>query len=199
MVSPIPPLEPLTVDGYLAFEEASAGRHEYVKGEVYAMTGASKRHNQIAGNIFARLRESAKGSPCQVFIEAVKLRVSDDVIYYPDVMVVCSDTDRDALVVREPCLVVEITSPDTARVDRSEKLVAYRRIPSLKAYLIVEQAARRIDRHWRDATGEWQREELVGEGAIQLPCPETTLTLDEIYEGLAPLTVRELEAIGYAV
>lgn len=198
MVSPIPPLKLLTIEEYFAFEEASSGRHEYVKGEVYAMTGASKRHNQIAGNIFAPLRESAKGSPCQVFIEAVKLRVSAEVIYYPDVMVACSDTDKDALVVREPCVVIEITSRDTARVDRSEKLVAYRSIPSLKAYLIVEQAARRIDRHWRDATGEWQRDELVGDGAIPIPCPETTLTVDEIYEGLAPLTVRELEAIGYS-
>jgi Uma2 family endonuclease len=101
--------------------------------------------------------------------------------------------------VTDPCLVVEVTSPSTARADRTDKLDAYRGIASLQAYLVVEQAWRRVVRHWRAATGAWQREELHGDGTIPLPCPEATLTLDQIYEGLAPLTVKEMEAIGYAV
>lgn len=63
----------------------------------------------------------------------------------------------------------------------------------------MEPGWRRVTRHWRDSQGQWQRDEFNGEGAIPIPCPETTLTLDEIYEGLAPLTVKELEAMRYAV
>lgn len=194
----MPPNRPLTLEEYLEFEEASPERHEFVAGEVFVMAGVTKRHNTISGNIVSLLHAAAKGGRCHVYFEAVKLRAAEDVIYYPDVMVICDDSDMESAIARDPCLVVEITSPSTARIDRREKLEMYRRIPSLKAYVIVEQAWRRVDRHWRDGTGEWQRDELVGEGTISVPCPETTLTLDEIYEGLAPLTVRELEAIGYS-
>ncbi len=196
MVSPIPPSKLLTFEAYLEFEAASPLRHEYVAGEVYAMTGASRRHNRIVGNIYTSFRAAANGGPCQVFMEAVKLRVGDD-FYYPDLIVTCSATDTDELIVREPCLLVEVTSPDTARSDRTDKLLAYRGIPSLEAYLIVEQAWRRVEQHYRDVNGRWQRENIQ-EGSVPVPCPEKELTLDEIYGGLAPLTVREMEAIGYS-
>jgi Uma2 family endonuclease len=98
-----------------------------------------------------------------------------------------------------PCLIAEIASPDSARVDRREKVAAYRRINSLREYLVIEQAHRRVERHWRAPPGAWQTDELVGDGTMSIACPETTLTLDELYEGLAPLTVKEMEAIGYAV
>lgn len=197
MGSPIPPTKPLTLEAYLEFEAASPRRHEYVAGEVYAMTGASRRHNHIVRNILVRIHAAAAGGQCQVYFEAVKLRVGED-IYYPDVMVTCSATDTDDLIVREPCLLIEVTSPETARSDRTDKLFAYRAIPSLEAYLIVEQGWRRVERHYRDANGTWQRDSIP-EGSVPVPCPEMELTLDEIHGGLAPLTVREMEAIGYAV
>lgn len=78
--------ELLTVQEYLEMEETASVRHEYVGGMVYAMTGATKRHNRITGNVYARLLAAARGGPCRVYVEAVKLRV-EDVIYYPDVMV----------------------------------------------------------------------------------------------------------------
>ena len=192
------PHRQLTLEQYLEVEETSPLRNEFVAGEVYAMSGESLRHNQVAGNIYARLRNAAGGGPCRIFFESVKLRVGDD-IYYPDLMVTCSTSEIDGHIVQHPCLLVEVTSPSTARFDRLEKLNAYRMIPSLQAYLIVEQAWRRVVRHWRDASGVWPQEDLQGDGAIQLSCPEVLLTLDQIYEGLAPLTVKELEAIGYGV
>ena len=198
MIYPPPLAKQLSVQEYLEYEEAALGKQEYVAGELYAMTGVSARHNRIAVNLVRRLSAATDGGPCQIFVSDVKLRAADDVVYYPDVMVVCGTLDPATIVVRNPCLVVEITSPGTARFDKTEKLDVYRRISSLGAYLIVEQGWRRVDRHWRDANGVWQRE-VIQEGAVPIPCPETTLTLDEIYEGLAPLTVRELEAIGYAV
>jgi Uma2 family endonuclease len=189
------PKRRLTFEEFLEFEMATPVHHEFVDGEVYALAGASKRHHRILGNIHIRLATAAH-RPCEVFVEGVKLRVGDD-IYYPDLIVTCSAADTDDLWVREPCLLVEITSPSTARIDRTNKLDAYRGIPTLQTYLVVEQAWRRVVRHWRDAKGEWLQEDIHGEGTIPLPCPEIDLTLDQIYEGLAPLTVKEAEAIGY--
>lgn len=186
----------LTFEQYLAFEEASPLRHEFVDGEVYAMSGANRRHAIIVNNIMKVLLPATERGPCAAFTQSLKLRIGDDV-YYPDVMVACSPTDTDDRWAVEPCLLIEITSPSTARIDKREKVQAYRTIPSLRSYVIVEQAWRRVVRYWRDAEGVWQEEDLHGEGTVALPCPEVTLTLQQIYEGLAPLTVREMEAIGY--
>ena len=164
-------------------EETATVRHEYVGGMIYAMVGATKRHNRIAGNIYARLLAASRGGPCRVYVETVKLRVADDVIYYPDVMVACEPED-DPLIERSPCLIIEVASPSTETIDRREKMLAYRKIPTLQAYLIVAQDERRIERYWRDGTGEWRQGEAVGEGFVPIPCPETNLPLTEVYEDL---------------
>src|SRR3712207_4092571 len=89
MAERVKPYDTLTVDEYLALEESATVRHEYVGGEIFAMVGATKRHNRIIGNIYGRLWGSARGGPCRVYSESVKLRVADDAIYYPDLMVAC--------------------------------------------------------------------------------------------------------------
>lgn len=165
-------------------EETATVRHEYIGGMVYAMVGATKRHNSITGNIYARLLAASRGGPCRVYVETVKLRAAEDTIYYPGVMVACEPED-DPLVEHKPCLIVEVASPSTESIDRREKLLAYRKIPTLRAYLIVAQDERRVERHWRDESGEWRQGEAVGEnGFVPIPCPETKLTLEEVYEGL---------------
>ncbi|MCA1687107.1 MAG: Uma2 family endonuclease [Actinobacteria bacterium] len=173
-----------TVEEYLALEEESAVRHEYVAGMIYAHAGATKRHNRIALNIAARLIEAARGGSCRVYSSDVKLRAADDVFYYPDVMVVCGPENDESLYEDAPCLVVEVVSPSTESVDRREKAFTYRKIPSLHAYLIVDQDRRWVERHWRDESGEWRQGGVADEGSIPIPCPETRLSLDEIYEGL---------------
>jgi Uma2 family endonuclease len=187
----------MSVDEYFEFEAASALRHELVGGEIYAMSGATRRHARIVANVLTHLHAAASGGPCECYAEAVKLRVGDS-IYYPDIVVTCSDTDSDEHVVREPCVLVEITSPGSARIDRTEKALVYRAIPSLRAYLVVEQGWRRVVHHWREGD-VWHARTIDGDGSIAVPCPESELTLAQIYEGLQPLTVRELEAIGYSV
>ncbi|MBA2617877.1 MAG: Uma2 family endonuclease, partial [Rubrobacter sp.] len=109
-------------------EKTATVRHEYVAGEVYAMTGASRRHNRIAGNVYRRLADAAAGGPCRVYMETVKLRI-EDVFYYPDVMVACGPEPDDPYYEDDPCLVVEVVSPSTETTDRREKLAAYKRIP----------------------------------------------------------------------
>ena len=125
MVERVKPYDSLTIDEYLALDESGTVRHEYVGGEIVAMVGATKRHNRIIGNLSGRLWGAARGDPCRVYSESVKLRVADDVIYYPDVMVACGPEGADPLIEDDPCIVVEVVSPSTETTDRREKLAAY--------------------------------------------------------------------------
>ena len=181
------PHKPLSVEEYLELEEAAATKHEYVGGKIYDHAGATTRHNRIAGNIFALLWNAARGGNCQVYGSDMKLRVQDDAFYYPDVMVICDPDEAgdEALYQSAPCLVVEVTSPSTESIDRREKLLSYRKLPSLKVYLVADQEALIVERHWRDDAGQWWQAEAVGpEGVVPVSCPETELTLPQIYEGL---------------
>jgi Uma2 family endonuclease len=170
------------------------------------MSGAKQRHNHIVLNLVEQLRPVARQAGCSLFAEDIKLRAAEDVVYYPDLMVVCRPMEPDSAVTADPCLVIEVTSPSTAAIDRREKLAAYRRIASVQSYLIVNGSHRHVQRHWRGEDGASWVQDLVGEGEVPIPCPALTLTLDAIYEGLAlpPLDessrrVREDDPFPYAV
>jgi len=201
MAHPDPSLRRMTVEEFLDWEDAQLARHELVAGEAYAMSGATLRHNEISLNVASLLRSSGRAIGCRTYMADVRLRVGDDVVYYPDVVVACGALPADERIVDAPCLVVEVLSPSTRRTDRHEKAAVYETIPSLGAYLIVEQDRRLVERRWRDADGAWRRETLDGDGTIPLPCPPGhALPLDAIYEGveLPPpdeaLRLREAEA-----
>lgn len=179
----------MSVEEYLELERDSEVRHEYVNGELRAMSGASRRHNRIAGKIYRRLSDiadEAEGDPCRVYMSDMKVLTPDGPFYYPDVMVACGDEPEDEYFEDAPCLLVEVVSPKTESKDRLEKLAAYRKIPTLGAYLIVEQKQRRIEIHFRDENGKWNRAELTdGEGSFPVPCPPgAELSFADVYEGL---------------
>jgi Uma2 family endonuclease len=183
----------MSVEEFLELEIASPTRHEYVAGQRYAMAGTTGRHNAIALNIVTRLRAARRSGPCSAYIIDLKVRAARDRIYYPDGVVVCSPHDGDTLVFDDPCLIVEVTSRSTRRIDRGEKLDAYLAIPSLRAYLIAEQDRRHVTLYSRELGRVWNREEVVGSGAMTVPCPATVLTLDDVYDGveMPPPAVRE--------
>jgi Uma2 family endonuclease len=185
----------MSLDEYLAFEEGSPIKHEYVGGEVYAMSGVTTRHNLITLNVVRRLHHAARARGCRVFATDVKLWAATDRIYYPDIIVACGKAAQVALIIEEPTLIVEVTSPGTRATDRREKLDSYRRIASLYGYLIVEQGRRQVVVHLRQPSGEWIREVLDGDGEIALPVLDTALSLDDVYDDvpLPPVGVREEE------
>ena len=188
----------MTVEEYFRFDERSPVRHEYVAGEVYAMSGATARHGIIALNIGAHLLAAIGTSACRVFMNDMRVQVADDVYYYPDVVVVCEPVAESDVVVRGPCVVIEVTSPSSARIDRGEKLAAYRSVPGLRAYLVVDHRRRRVERHWRDdGDAEWRREEIVGEGRVPVPCLDAELTVDTIYHRVELPVVGEPERADY--
>ena len=149
--------KPLELADYLAAEESATLRHEYLGGQVYAMTGGTLRHNRIAGNIYARLLQALAGTPCQVLISDVKLHVQATAsVYYPDVLVHCDGGPAgDVKLLSDATLIVEVLSESTAQTDRREKRAAYQRLPGLRAYWIISQDEQRAELHLRDADGSW--------------------------------------------
>jgi len=180
----------IPIDDYLAGEPNSAIRHEYLAGTVYAMAGAGEKHNRIAGNLFFHLRAASRGRPCGVFISDMKLRIDDsDSFYYPDVMVTCDPADTQPLFKKLPCLLVEVLSPSTETIDRREKLLAYRKLPTLRHYVLASQDQRWVQWHRRNDLGQWEVFDLQDPYTLHLTCPgiEVRLTLDDIYEDVVLL------------
>ena len=171
----------VSIEDYLAGEEHSDIRHEYLDGDVYAMTGASDRHGLIVNAIAFALTPAARRKGCQLFTSDMKLRLevaNKTLFYYPDLLLSCDPTDRETHYRRAPCLLVEVLSESTARVDHREKLFAYLTLPSLKTYLLVEQATRHVELYRR--TDDWHMEEF-DQGDIPLDCLDMALPMTEIY------------------
>jgi Uma2 family endonuclease len=177
-----------TPEEYLALEQASDTKHEYLDGVIYAwqgpvaMTGASVRHNDICLNIVAALRTHLRGTGCRVNMTDVKLNVvSRRAFFYPDVIVTGSEKDRAAqLILKEPTLIFEVSSDSTGEFDRGEKFEAYKLIPTLREYVIVSGGGRRVEVFSRDAA--WQPVIEATAGAVRLASIDATLSLDTIYE-----------------
>lgn len=133
---------PLCVEDYLKYEADGRVRHEYIAGEIFAMTGASVEHNRIAGRIFNAFANHLRGGPCEAYMSDVKVRLKnnmEDIFYYPDVMVACGREGAEKYYIRNPKLIVEVLSPTTEAIDRREKSLHYRQIPSLEEYVLVAQ------------------------------------------------------------
>ena len=194
MRQPVAAQGPITFDEYLRLEERSPLRHEYVGGRIFVLQGSTARHNRIALNIGERLRAAAGGGPCSTYAIDLKVRAARDRVYYPDVVLVCTAHDCDTLVIEEPCLIVEVTSPSTRRTDRGEKVDAYLALPSLRAYVVVEHDRPYVTLYARPGLGDtWDREELVTTGTMTLPCLDSSLSLEAIYAGVEfpPRRLRE--------
>jgi Uma2 family endonuclease len=192
-------LKPLSEQAYLALEDTSVTKNEFVGGVIHAMSGASAAHNVIALNLAsACLGASGKGS-CQPFMGDMRLRLDDGhTYYYPDVMVACQPEDNAAMFRSQPCMLAEVLSPSTASIDRREKLIAYKQLPSLREYLIIAQDQMRVEHHLRlsDAVNNERGNDpnnkhsnnsnwglrILGSGdSLELLCLPLILSIDELY------------------
>ena len=187
-MSAVPTEPPLTFEAYIAWEAEQPERHEFLGGEVFAMTGARATHNTIAGNVFALLRDALRGTPCRIFIADMKLQVaSAEASFYPDVFVSCDPRDRttDAeLVQRHPKLVIEVLSDSTAAFDRGRKFEAYRSLDSLEAYLLIEQHRPHADLFLRNAEGLWVLNPVREGESLPIAPLGVVLTMAAVYESV---------------
>jgi len=184
-MSQAPVHPPIDETDYLRREAAAAGKHELVDGEIFAMAGASERHNRIAGNIFFHLRSATRGKTCRAFMADMKLRLaSGSTYYYPDAMLVCDPTDDHPIYKQSPCLIAEVLSPATASIDVREKLAAYRSLASLRYYLLVDSERLWAKVYFRDEHGAWFEQELSPEDRLDVACGDArlALSLGDLYE-----------------
>ena len=178
--------DPVPVEAYLAAEERSEVRHEYLGGVVYAMAGETRAHNEIVGNLYAALRSHLKGSRCKLYVSDIRVTLSlhdDAYFYYPDLAVTCDGRDSDPRFVRYPKVLIEVLSPSTERVDRREKFFAYTTIESLEEYVLVAQPAQEVTVFRRGDA--WRAEKSAGiEDVVTVNSLRLELPLAAIYEGL---------------
>jgi Uma2 family endonuclease len=181
--------QPISENEYWRLEEESSVKHEYFRGFLYAMAGASRSHNVLAMNAAGSLHGQLRGKPCRavgsdqrVKIEATGLQT------YPDVVVYCQDArfdprQKDTLL--EPTVLIEVLSPGTAEYDRTDKFDHFKQIPTLRDYILVAQDRIRIDHFHRDAQNHWQ---LVTahepEETISLVSIDCALAVADVYDGV---------------
>ncbi|MDD2759891.1 MAG: Uma2 family endonuclease [Methylomonas sp.] len=128
----------ISIEDYLAGELLGDIKHEYIDGQVYAMSGASRNHDRIAGNVFGELRNHLRNQPCEPFTSDVKVKVGN-YFFYPDSMVVCDELEPHQYYTETPVLIVEVLSKSTRRTDETIKRRLYQTIPSLQEYVLIEQ------------------------------------------------------------
>ncbi len=136
----------LTAAEYLDWETQQEMRHELVDGYLYAMTGASLRHDEIAMNLAAALHAHLSGGPCRVYKSDIKVQVANN-FYYPDIVVRCDDghSTPNEYSLADPKVIIEVLSPSTQRFDRGDKRMAYQQIPSLSDYVLVSQDSHLVE------------------------------------------------------
>ena len=178
----------MTLDEYMKFEEESSFRHEYVNGVVYAMSGPSLAHARITGELFVAFKTHLRGSPCEPFATDAKLRIrseTDEIVYYPDVVVACNRDEWGTHYVCSPKLVVEILSPSTEHIDRREKAMTYRRVGSIEEYVLLEQDEHKVIVHRR--AENWKPHMYMGLKAVaEFRSIGISVPLAQIYEGTLP-------------
>ncbi len=176
----------VSVDDYLAGEETSEVKHEYIGGTVHAMAGATNQHNVIATNSIISLGGQLRGKPCQPLNSDVKVRIEfpdHTRFYYPDAMVVCQSNPATDHFQDQPVVVIEVLSDSTRRADLGEKRDAYLMLPSLKVLLFVEPEKPSVSLHRRKSGGGFAIEHHVGlDAVIPLPEIDAALALADLYD-----------------
>lgn len=177
----------ISIQDYLKAEEKSQIRHEYLGGQIFAMSGASEEHNRIAGNIYSRLLAHLRGSGCKTFMSDMKVKLavaqsSADLFYYPDVMVTCNPEDSEKYYKTRPCLIVEVLSPSTETLDRREKRLNYQSLASLQEYVLVSQTELKVEIYRKNQAGSWDLEILESSDVGQFKSVDFTIKITDIYD-----------------
>ncbi|MGH8001796.1 MAG: Uma2 family endonuclease [Brasilonema sp.] len=186
----------MTPQQYLEWEEQQPIKYEYINGEVFAMTGGTLPHNSIAINLTSALKNHLRGKGCKIFMADAKVGVSlQGPFHYPDVMVSYNPQDQRARqIIYHPCLIVEVLSPSTEAFDRGKKFRHYRRIDTLKEYILIEADKMNVECYRLNEKGKWELtsysiEEMTEDGtelevqliSVDFRCPISLLYEDVVF------------------
>ncbi len=176
-----------SIEEYLQMENEAVEKHEYYKGEIFAMAGAGNRHNIISINIIGSLYGSLKGKSCQPFGSDMRVHIPQNTLFtYPDISVICGgiiNADEDENSSTNPTVIIEILSPSTRNYDRGVKFMLYRAIPTLKEYILVEAESIHVEQFAINKEGLWQLKEFSSkDDQLILESINVNLILKDIYD-----------------
>ena len=175
-----------TPEEYFAWEEQQEEKHEYFDGEVYAMSGGTLNHSEIAGNFNRLIGNHLEDSDCRVLNSDARIKIQRSEKYvYPDVSVTCDERDRDTTqYITHPCLIVEVLSPSTEAYDRGKKFKLYRQSPSLIEYVLVNADEIEIDVFRKNDRGRWEERSYAAGDLVELESINLTFGIDRVYRGI---------------
>jgi Uma2 family endonuclease len=176
----------MTYGDYLALEEKSLDvKHEFIAGEIHAMSGGTPAHSALAATLIAILVNHLRGRPCTVFTSDLRIRaVATGMAAYPDVSVVCGNPEmdpEDLHALTNPILLVEVLSDSTEARDRGVKAAHYRHIPSLREYVLVSQTEPHVEVHRLNEAGRWELYEYRRGEVVELASIGCTVAIDALY------------------
>lgn len=184
-----PAVKYYTQEEYLAFERESQERHEYYKGEIFNMSGASFEHNMIEDNVRVSIGSFLKGKPCRSFGSNLRVHSPKNTLYtYPDVLIVCDEpkfVDGKFDTLLNPSVLIEILSPSTADYDKGTKFELYREIDSLKEYILINAGKVHVELYQRNSDQSWTLTEYKSlDNSFEIKTIDMRMGLGEVYEGV---------------
>lgn len=175
-----------TAAEYLAFERRSDTKHEFYRGELFAMSGGTGPHSLIAANLIRALGNALADRPCRVLTSDMRIACPTGLYTYPDVSVVCGkvqyeDATNDVLL--NPIMIVEVLSPATAAYDRGTKFEHYQSIPSLREFVLVSQHGPRVEHYARQQDADHWLLTTINDpqGTVAFPVLDCSVPMAEIY------------------
>jgi len=174
-------------DEYLESEEISDIKHEYYQGEIFAMAGASRKHNLIVSNVITSLNIQLKKRACRVYPSDMRLKIETTGLYtYPDVMIVCGEerfSNEKENTLLNPDVIIEVLSDSTESYDRGKKFCNYRKLDSLKEYVLISDKCRKIEIYSRNKDNKWELTESSGNNpVISLESIGCMLDISDVYD-----------------
>jgi Uma2 family endonuclease len=178
-----------SIEAYLEIENASIEKHEYYKGEIFAMSGAKVPHNIICSNLLVALGFKLKGKKCKPFGSDQRIHILENTLFtYSDISIVCGDVitlNNDEYNVLNPTVIIEVLSKSTKNYDRGEKFKLYRDIPTLKEYILVDSENIHIEIFRLNTNNHWELEEYTSvESSVNIKAINESIALTDIYDGV---------------
>lgn len=177
---------PMSVEDYLVWESQQDLRYEFVDSTVFAMTGGTLPHNDIAINLLTALRPVVRAQGCRINMADAKVNIASTLYRYPDLVVSCDERDRSAVnALQYPKLIVEILSPGTEALDRGEKFKEYRMLPSLEEYVLVSSTEVNVEVYRRGEGRLWLYTAYQAGDSIRLESVGFDCSVELLYEGVS--------------
>ncbi len=187
---PVPVYKNISALEYLSVERNAFEKHEYYQGEVFAMSGASIKHNKIFSHVFGELASKLKGKNCMPFGSDLRIHIPKNTLYtYPDISIVCGETectDDFFDTVLNPSVIIELLSKSTRNYDKGEKFSLYRDIDRLQEYILIDTERIHVEKHIRNNDNSWQLTEFKSsEDSFLISTVNLSISLKDIYEGIS--------------